>query len=183
MYKKNYNKKALAFLFILMLGFYATFGGVFFETGSRAGASQDLPASGNRAFEREDDAFDQKAALARLREQIKGREKEPAAEVFKNIQILKEMPAGRLLSVMEMGYSRSLGANCTHCHVPEKWELDAQPAKQTAREMIAMTSIINTQLLKAVKNLKNPNPTINCTTCHRGEIKPALNLPAARQQP
>lgn len=40
-------------------------------------------------------AFDQAAALAKLREQIKGRETEPAEKVFKNMQMLKQMPAGR----------------------------------------------------------------------------------------
>ena len=45
-------------------------------------------------------------SLASLREQIKGREELPAGEVFQNIQVLKKMPAGRLLSVMEMGYAR-----------------------------------------------------------------------------
>lgn len=123
-------------------------------------------------------AFDQPAALAKLREQIKGRETEPAEKVFKNMQMLKQMPARRLLAVMEMGYARSLGVNCTHCHVPEKWEAEDKPQKQIARDMWAMMGTINTQLLKNVKNLKSETPTINCTTCHRGQIKPALNLPA-----
>ena len=123
-------------------------------------------------------AFDQAAALAKLREQIKGRETEPAEKVFKNMQMLKQMPAGRLLAVMEMGYARSLGVNCTHCHVPDKWESEDKAQKQIAREMWAMMGTINTQLLKNVKNLKSETPTINCTTCHRGQIKPALNLPA-----
>lgn len=123
-------------------------------------------------------AFDQAAALAKLREQIKGRETEPAEKVFKNMQMLKQMPAGRLLAVMEMGYARSLGVNCTHCHVPEKWEAEDKPQKQIARDMWAMMGTINTQLLKNVKNLKSETPAINCTTCHRGQVKPALNLPA-----
>src|SRR5437868_2707554 len=67
-------------------------------------------------------SFDQAAALAKLREQIKGKEKDPASNVFKNIQMLKQVPAGRLLSIMENGYSRSLGVDCTHCHVSDKWE-------------------------------------------------------------
>jgi hypothetical protein len=59
--------------------------------------------------------FDQAQALADLRKTIAGQENKPAGEVFKNIQMLKAMPAGRLLRVMEMGYARSLGVNCTHC--------------------------------------------------------------------
>src|SRR5258705_13116266 len=60
--------------------------------------------------------FDQAAALENLRKAIAGQENKPAEEVFKNIQMLKGMPAARLLRVMEMGYARSLGVNCTHCH-------------------------------------------------------------------
>jgi hypothetical protein len=124
-------------------------------------------------------AFDQAAAIAKLKEQIKGREQEPAPAVFKNIQtpFVKSIPAGRLLAVMEFGYARSLGVTCTHCHTPEKWEADDKPQKQIARDMAAMMARVNGELLKNIKNLKSETPTINCTTCHRGEIKPALNLP------
>jgi hypothetical protein len=125
-------------------------------------------------------AFDQTAAIAKLREQIKGREQEPAGKVFKNVTtpILKDGPAGRLLAVMELGYARSLGVNCTHCHVPDKWEGEEKTQKQTARDMAAMMARINTELLKGIKNLKGATPTVNCTTCHRGQVTPALNLPA-----
>jgi len=121
-------------------------------------------------------AFDQAAAVAKLKEQIKGKEQEPASAVFKNIQSMKNMPAGRLLAVMEFGYARSLGVNCTHCHTSDKWEAEDKPQKQTAREMAAMAAKINGELLKGIKNL-SASPTINCTTCHRGQVIPALNLP------
>jgi len=124
--------------------------------------------------------FDQKAALAKLRDQIKGREQEPADKVFKNLQLpaLKAMPAARLLGVMELGYARSLGVNCTLCHTPEKWESEDKTQKQTARDMWGMMGKINNELLKNIKNLKSESPTVNCTTCHRGQVKPALDMPA-----
>jgi hypothetical protein len=121
--------------------------------------------------------FDQEKALAELRKQLAGKEEQPAETVFKNIQLLKGMPAGRLLRVMEMGYGRSLGVNCTHCHVADQWEKEEKPAKQITREMAAMVQTINADLLKKIKILKGPNPVVNCTTCHRGQVKPALNLP------
>ena len=126
--------------------------------------------------------FDQKAAIAKLREQIKGKEQLPASEVFKNVQtpMLKQRPAAQLLAVMEFGFARSLGVNCTHCHVPDKWESEDQPQKQIAREMSAMVTTLNDTMLKGIKNLKGATPTVNCTTCHRGEIRPALNLPQPR---
>lgn len=124
--------------------------------------------------------FNQAEAIAKLREQIKGRENEPAEKVFKNIQTLKAVPAGRFLAIMEMGFARSLGVNCAHCHAPEKWEAEDKPQKQIAREMWTMTGKINGEHLKNIRNLKSASPTVNCTTCHRGEIKPALSLPALR---
>jgi Photosynthetic reaction centre cytochrome C subunit len=123
--------------------------------------------------------FDQEAKLAELRKKIAGRENEPAEAVFKNIQFLKGVPAGRLLNVMRLGYSRSLGVNCTHCHVVDEWEKDDKPTKQTARDMAQMVRTINNDLLKNIKNLKSESPVINCTTCHRGQTKPALDLPTA----
>ncbi|MEQ1921681.1 MAG: c-type cytochrome [Pyrinomonadaceae bacterium] len=120
--------------------------------------------------------FDQKAALAKLREQIKGKEKGPASAVFKNIQTMKDRPAGQLLAVMEFGYSRSLGVTCTHCHVPDKWESEEKPTKQIARDMAAMVAALNGTTLKGIKNLKSASPTVNCTTCHRGQVVPAINL-------
>jgi hypothetical protein len=122
-------------------------------------------------------SFSQEQALAQLRTEITGKENQPAEQVFKNIQILKGMPAARLLAVMQVGYSKSLGVNCTHCHVAGQWESEDKPTKQITRDMSAMAKAINTEYLTKIKNLKNPNPVVNCTTCHRGQVKPALNLP------
>jgi hypothetical protein len=121
--------------------------------------------------------FDQALALEALRKSIAGKENEPAEKVFKNIQLLKGVPAARLLRIMELGYARSLGVNCTHCHIPGEWEKEDKPTKQIVREMAAMVGAINNEYLKKIKNLKSESPMINCTTCHRGQTKPALNLP------
>lgn len=124
-----------------------------------------------------DKLFDQAQALADLRKAIAGQENKPAGEVFKNIQMLKAMPAARLLRVMELGYAKSLGVNCTHCHVAGQWEKEDKPTKQIARDMAAMAANINNEQLKKIKNLKSAEPVVNCTTCHRGQTKPATNLP------
>lgn len=134
-------------------------------------------AQNNQTAVQDEKPFDQAAALENLRKAIAGQENKPAEEVFKNIQILKGMPAARVLRVMEMGYARSLGVNCTHCHVAGGWEKEDKPTKQIARDMFAMMAVINNEQLKKIKNLKGPNPIVNCTTCHRGQIKPATNLP------
>jgi hypothetical protein len=166
---KNKQKITLAIV-VLGLGLFLTaFVSVRPGLERRAGA-ENLPVDAA------DDNFNQAAALEKLREQIKGREREPADTVFKNIQSMKGVPASRLLAIMEFGYARSLGVSCTHCHTPEDWSGEDKTKKQIAREMAAMTQNINTQLLINVKNI-GEKATVNCTTCHRGQTTPALNLP------
>jgi hypothetical protein len=116
------------------------------------------------------DAFVQK-----ISKQIAGHEQEPAAQVFKNIQldVLKNTPASRLLLIMNLGYSRALGVNCTYCHVEADFSKDDKRPKRAAREMALMHFSINQQLAKMHE--LDPNPQghfINCSTCHRGSIKP-----------
>lgn len=109
----------------------------------------------------------------RLRRQIAGHEQQPAEQVFKNIQWLKGVPAGRLLLIMNLGYSRALGVTCVHCHDDSDFSKDEKRPKRAAREMAAMHRSINEQLAK-MQNLE-PNPKghfINCSTCHRGAIDP-----------
>ncbi|MBA3295951.1 MAG: c-type cytochrome [Acidobacteria bacterium] len=124
-------------------------------------------------------AYDQARALSDLQRAIAGKEELPATEVFKNITQLKGATAGRLLRIMDFGYSRGLGVTCTHCHVAGEWERDDKTTKQTARDMSKMMGTINSELLKKIPNLKSTNPAVNCTTCHRGQTRPAQDLPAA----
>jgi hypothetical protein len=115
--------------------------------------------------------------VAEVRQSIAGKETLPAQQVFKNIKMLTDVPAGRLLAIMNVGYGKSLGVSCTHCHVPGEWDREDKTQKQTARDMSKMAATINNDLLKNIPNLKGPNAIVNCTTCHRGQVKPALNLP------
>ena len=166
--------KSVACLFCFALAATALVG-----SGEISGSAAQAVVGQNQTTPQEAKPFDQEAALAELRKRIAGQENKPAEEVFKNIQLLRGVPAGRLLRVMEMGYARSLGVNCTHCHVAGEWEKEDRPTKQIAREMAAMVRVINDEQLKKIKNLKSTTPVVNCTTCPRGQIKPALNLPEA----
>jgi hypothetical protein len=104
---------------------------------------------------------------------IAGRENQPAESVFKNIKVLKGVPAGRLVNIMNMGFGRSLGVSCGFCHVPGKWDLDDQPEKNTARIMIGMVGAINRDYLsKLPVDSGHPPPAVNCFTCHRGMSRP-----------
>ncbi|MEA3245306.1 MAG: c-type cytochrome [Gemmatimonadota bacterium] len=127
--------------------------------------------------------FDQAAALAELKAAIAGKEELPAVEVFKNIRQYKGVTASRFLRIMEFGFTVALGVDCTHCHTPGRWEADDKETKQIAREMSAMLGAINNDFLKKIPNLKSTNPAVNCTTCHRGSTRPALELPQAPRPP
>ena len=113
--------------------------------------------------------------VSQVLETIKGKENIRADSVFKNIKILK-IPAGRLLKVMELGYSRSLGVSCAHCHNTADFSSEEKEQKEITRQMSAMANTINTELLSNIKGLKSSPAIINCTSCHRGNLKPALNL-------
>jgi hypothetical protein len=118
-------------------------------------------------------------SVATVSKQIAGKEDQPAEAVFKNLKVLNKVPAGRLLLIMQVGYSKSLGVTCAHCHVPGEWEKDDKEPKQITRDMAAMSKTINLDLLKNIDGLKDRTAIINCTTCHRGQLKPALNLDEA----
>ena len=108
-------------------------------------------------------------------DKIAGHDSEPAEKVFKNIQIpwLKTVPAGRLVRIMNLGYSRALGVACTHCHNEQDFSSDDKRPKRAARDMAYMHKAINDQLQKMENlDLKPEQRFINCTTCHRGQINP-----------
>src|SRR5215210_8467286 len=98
----------------------------------------------------------------------------PAEQAFKNIQVLKGMPASQLMSVMHF-MRTSLGVRCDYCHIAEndKYQLDDKPAKQTARRMIQMVFDIN-------KEQFGGKTVITCNTCHEGRTRP-VSIPAIGQ--
>ena len=118
--------------------------------------------------------------LGELRGSIAGREKQPATEVFKNIQLFKTMEAGRLPGVMG-SWCNVLGVTCKHCHVIDQWEKEDRSEKQIARDMVQMVGEINTHLLKNIKNLDSPEPKIGCWTCHRGKLIPEFFPPREKK--
>jgi Photosynthetic reaction centre cytochrome C subunit len=113
--------------------------------------------------------------VKQLTDRIQGRENEPAAQVFRNVQIpwLKTVEARTFLGIMNGGYSRALGVRCTHCHVEEDFSSDDKRPKRAAREMARMHRMINEQL-ERMENLDTPaaDRSINCATCHRGAVSP-----------
>ena len=85
-------------------------------------------------------------------------------QVYKNIQILKNVPANEISSSMQFMTS-SLGVQCDHCHVEGAFEKDDKKPKQQAREMIKMVTALNQGALAG-------NRGVTCYTCHRGSVVP-----------
>jgi photosynthetic reaction center cytochrome c subunit len=87
-----------------------------------------------------------------------------AAQQFKNIQALKDIPADQLIPTMQF-IGGALGVDCEFCHVEHAMDKDDKKEKQTARKMIEMELAIN----KA--HFKN-EIEVTCYTCHRGSPHP-----------
>ena len=94
-----------------------------------------------------------------------------AGQVYKNIQVFKELPAAELEPTMAF-ISGSLGVKCNHCHL-NQFEKDDKPTKQTARKMIRMVFELN-------KGNFNGEKAVSCFTCHRGKPQP-VSVPAVGQ--
>jgi hypothetical protein len=91
-----------------------------------------------------------------------------AEQVYKNIQVLKDLRASELDGVMNF-MCAALGVGCTYCHT-NPWESDQKTAKIAARRMIQMTRSINAEHFSG-------NPAITCYTCHRGQHNSVPNPP------
>jgi hypothetical protein len=112
---------------------------------------------------------------------------------MKNLQVLpKDMPQPQVVAMMR-AFNAALGVNCNHCHVWTKpgdpsndMASDNKPTKAVAREMMRMTTDVNTRLAAAIKKPADQLTKVECATCHRGMAvpvnpppPPAPNAPAA----
>src|SRR6266571_3273818 len=87
-----------------------------------------------------------------------------AEEVFKNIQVLKGIPADQVFPAM-LFITASLGVQCDYCHVERAFEKDDKQPKQTARKMMQMMFAIN-------KDNFDGHREVTCYTCHSGGTDP-----------
>ena len=100
-----------------------------------------------------------------------------AAQYYKNIQVLKDVPASQLIPGMRY-ITTALGVRCDYCHVQDNFPADDKRPKQTARQMMTMLFAIN-------KNNFNDRPEVSCFTCHQGHHEPmgVPSLPAGATEP
>jgi photosynthetic reaction center cytochrome c subunit len=91
-----------------------------------------------------------------------------AAQKYKNIQVLKDIPADQVIPSMQF-ITAALGVECEFCHVGNagkfEFDKDDKDEKKTAREMMQMMFAIN-------KNNFDGKRGVTCNTCHRGSPHP-----------
>ena len=109
---------------------------------------------------------------------------------MQNPKVLRpDTPPERLGEIMR-DFTRTLGVRCTHCHVGTEGQplttydfpSDANPRKEVARGMIRMVTQLNREILPPIlqpRGQELDQPLVNCYTCHRGSIDPALAPPPA----
>jgi photosynthetic reaction center cytochrome c subunit len=90
-------------------------------------------------------------------------------QTYKNIQVLKGIPANRLIPAMQF-ITASLGVECGFCHVENHFDQDDKKPKQIARKMMQMMASIN-------QNNFEGHREVTCNTCHRGARVP-VGIPA-----
>jgi outer membrane lipoprotein-sorting protein len=92
-----------------------------------------------------------------------------AGQQFKNIKLLKDIPADQLIPAMQF-ITASLGVECEFCHVPDAFEKDDKKTKVTARKMMEMMFTINEENFDGHRE-------VTCYSCHRGSPKPVAMPP------
>src|SRR5215469_2322259 len=97
-----------------------------------------------------------------------------AEQVYKNIRVLKGIPADELIPAMQF-VTASLGVECGFCHVENHFEQDNKKPKQIARTMMQMEMAINANSFE--NQLK-----VTCNSCHRGSRTPVAT-PAISDSP
>jgi len=87
-----------------------------------------------------------------------------AEQQFKNIQVLKGIPADQLIPSMQF-ITASLGVECSFCHAEHAMDKDDKKTKLAARKMITMVLALNQAHF-------NGELEVTCYTCHRGAAHP-----------
>jgi hypothetical protein len=109
---------------------------------------------------------------------------------MKNLQVLpKDTPQPQVVAMMR-AFNTALAVNCDHCHTWVKpgdptndMASDAKTTKLVAREMMRMTTDINTRLAANLKKPADQIVKVECATCHRGSAIPALPPPVPAAVP
>ncbi len=114
--------------------------------------------------------------ISGLMTRLAGSETKRAGDQFTNVLLMKDSTVTNFLKQMDY-YGKSLSVGCTFCHAGAgKWDDDSKDAKKTARVMIELVNMINTQGLAKMAAGGGRAPRISCVTCHRGRQQPGQTL-------
>jgi hypothetical protein len=113
------------------------------------------------------------SGVPKMRHALAATPQKTAAQEFKNIQVLKNIPADEVIPTMQF-ISASLGVECEFCHDERDKDKDDKKTKKTAREMMRMVQAIN-------QNNFSGQREVTCNTCHRGAVLPEAT-PAIRAE-
>jgi hypothetical protein len=91
-----------------------------------------------------------------------GQPQQLAEERFKNIQIFKGQPAQNVMRAMQF-FTRSLGVECSFCHIRGAMDKDDKHEKVFARTMYQIVQYANKSI---------GEPKVSCYTCHAGHQEP-----------
>src|SRR5437773_7217242 len=93
-----------------------------------------------------------------------------AEDAFKNVQVLKGIPADEFMRTMSV-FSAALGESCETCHDGSggwaTYALDTVPGKRTARRLVTMMNAINQANFGG-------RQAVTCFTCHLGADRPRV---------
>ena len=98
-----------------------------------------------------------------------------AEQKFKNIQVLKGVPADQVIPTMQF-ISGSLGVECEFCHEEAAFDKDDKKPKLAARKMITMVMAINQDNFEGRRE-------VTCNSCHRGSPHPSAIPVVASAEP
>jgi outer membrane lipoprotein-sorting protein len=96
-----------------------------------------------------------------------------ASQQFKNIQVLKDVPADQLIPAMQF-ITASLGVDCEYCHVEHAFDKDDKKPKVMARKMMEMMITINNENFESHR-------LVTCYTCHQGGAHP-VSIPVISER-
>lgn len=99
---------------------------------------------------------------------------------FENLQVIdKAIKKGELIRIMK-GFTNALGFRCNNCHVGGSansldgmdFTSDEKQEKKTAREMLRMVNMLNSEYISKVFGNDKTGIKVECVTCHRGQPHP-----------
>jgi photosynthetic reaction center cytochrome c subunit len=88
-----------------------------------------------------------------------------AERKFRNIQVLKGVPAKNVNGIMR-AFNRALGVQCDACHVRGEWDNESKAQFGIARKMLQMVKSLNQTQLAGTRG-------VSCWTCHAAHSQPS----------